>query len=167
MRKHTVAAALMAGLFCMPAARAQEMNETERFARAYMEHYSAVDWDTMEGYLAEDVVFADPTAMGPDYGEDGALYEGREAVMEALRSFSASYNPIELGFEWDTVFESNGRVVFMGHVNALYPARTEGQNFRWRAEQVTVVTVRDGVVIRHDDYANYANPEQGLIPAAE
>ena len=86
---------------------------------------------------------------------------------KTLRSFSASYNPIELGFEWDTVFESNGRVVFMGHVNALYPARTEGQNFRWRAEQVTVVTVRDGVVIRHDDYANYANPEQGLIPAAE
>jgi ketosteroid isomerase-like protein len=167
MKKHTVAAALIASLAWMPAAWAQEMSEAEQLARAYMEHYSAVDWDAMETYLAEDVVFSDPTALGPDYGEDGAHYEGREAVMASLRTFSETYNPIELGCEWDTVFESNGRVVFMGHVNALYPARTEGQNFRWRAEQVTVVTVRDGKVIRHDDYANYATPEQGLIPAAE
>ena len=167
MKNHTVAAALIASLAWMPAAWAQEMSEAEQLAREYMEHYSAVDWDAMEAFLAEDAVFADTTAMGPDYGEDGVMYEGRDEVMASLRSFSARYNPIELGFEWDTVFESNGRVVFMGHVNALYPARTEGQNFRWRAEQVTVVTVRDGKAIRHDDYANYATPEQGLIPAAE
>ena len=51
----------------------------------------------------------------------------------------------------------------MGEVNALYPTETEGQTFRWHAPQVTVITVRDGQVIQHQDYANYASPDQSLL----
>ena len=40
------------------------------------------------------------------------------------------------------------------YFNAL--AATRG--LRWRAEQVIILTVRDGQVVRHEDYANYSAP---------
>jgi ketosteroid isomerase-like protein len=158
-------AALAAMISLAASAHAQEMSDAERLARDYMEHYSAVDWDGMEAFLAEDVVFADTTAMGENYGPDGIHFESREEAMAMLRQFGAQFQPIELGFVWETIFESNGRVVFMGHVNALYPTEQDGQVFRWRAEQVAVITVRDGVIVRHEDFANYAAPERGLVAA--
>lgn len=165
--KFSTPAAIMAGLLILPAAMAQEMSDAERLARDYMGRYSAADWDGMGPYLADDAVFSDPTAMGDGLGAEGLLHEGRDDILAALREFGDTYHPLELGFEWDTVFESNGRVVFTGHVNALYATEDPAQNFRWRAEQVTVLTVRNGRVVRQDDYANYAAPEQGLVPAGE
>ena len=82
-----------------------------------------------------------------------------------LQDFVDQYHPIELGFVWDDVFESNSRVIFIGHVNALYPTQDPAQRFRWRSQQVTVVTVEDGRVVEHRDYANYPGAEQGLVPA--
>lgn len=140
--------------------------EAETVARAYMALYSSVDWDGMEALLAENARFRDTTAETPDTGPDGFAEDSRDGMMAELRAFSETYNPIELGFEWDQVFTSNSRVVFIGHVNALYPTETPGQNFRWRAEQVTVITVRDGLVVSHQDFANYAHPEQGLVAAS-
>lgn len=160
--KHSLSAFAAIALFAT-GALAQPAPGAEHIAREYMAAYSAVDWDTMEGFLAGNAVFDDPTALGEDIGVDGLHHEGREAMMTALRAFADTYHPIELGFVWDTVFESNGRVVFMGEVNALYPTETEGQTFRWHAPQVTVITVRDGQVIQHQDYANYASPDQSLV----
>ncbi|WP_291843858.1 nuclear transport factor 2 family protein [Maricaulis sp.] len=152
-------------LMAAPALHAQgDANASaETIALTYMSHYSDVDWDAMEALLAEDVVFRDPTAESPELGAAGIAGNGRDAMMSLLRAFSETYHPIELGFEWDKVFTSNSRVVFVGHVNALYPAQEEGQVFRWRSEQVTVITVRDGLVVEHQDFANYVSPEQGLI----
>ncbi|RKQ96814.1 MULTISPECIES: nuclear transport factor 2 family protein [Maricaulis] len=150
-----------------PALSAQDDTnaEAEAIARTYMDHYSAVDWDAMEAMLAADMVFSDTTAQGESYGPDGIQEDGRDAMMATLREFGERYHPIELGFEWDDVFASNSRVVFIGHVNALYPTQSEGQVFRWRSRQVSVITVRDGQVVAHQDFANYAAPEQGLIAA--
>lgn len=156
---------ITAALVSVQAETEAQMSAAESLAREYMVHYSAFDLDAMETYLAEDVIFSDPTALGEGLGEDGLYHEGRAHTMEALREFDAQYGVLELGFEWDTVFESNGRVVFTGHVNARYPTQDPDQHFRWRAEQVTVITVRDGQIIRQDDFANYAGPDQGMVPA--
>ena len=143
---------------------AQEAGNAEAVARAYMAAYSQVDWEGMAAFMADDIVFADNTATGTD-DPDGIETEGREALLEMLRGFEAQYHPIELGFVWDSVFESNGTVVFIGHVNALYPTEAEGQVFRWRSQQVAAVTVRGGLVVEHRDFANYPGAEQGLVPA--
>ena len=164
---------VLAGLACTatlmlaPAALAQgEANlAAEEIARTYMAHYSNLELDAMEAMLADDVAFRDPTAETEEHGFDGLTSAGRDAMMGLLREFVETYDPIELGFEWDQIYTSNSRVIFIGHVNALYPTQTEGQNFRWRSDQVSVVTVRDGMVVRHDDFANYATPEQGMIAA--
>jgi ketosteroid isomerase-like protein len=146
-----------------PALAQDDMTDAERIAREYMAHYNALDLDAMEGFWADDVEFFDVTAMGPETGPDGlAMHSGAEA-REMLSEFIETNQPIELGFDWHTIFESNGRVIFMGEVNALYPTQTEGQVFRWSAEQVTVITVRDGKIIRQRDFANYANPDRSLV----
>ena len=153
-------------LVLSPTALAQdaEIGEAEHIARDYMAAYSGVDFETMATFMAEDMMFSDPTATGTD-NPVGIQTEGREATLAMLNAFAAQYNPIELGFVWDTVFESNNRVVFMGHVNAIYPTDDPTQVFRWRAAQTAVVTVMDGQVVRHQDFANYSGAEQGLIPA--
>jgi len=142
---------------------AEDMSDSEKIAREYMNQYSAVNLEMMESYLAEDVIFSDPTAMGPDIASDGIYHEGRDEALAALREFVENAHPIELGFIWDTVFESNDRVVFIGEVNALYPTEKKGQVFRWQSPQVTVLTLREGKIIRHVDYANYATPDLSLL----
>jgi ketosteroid isomerase-like protein len=153
----------LAALITMPAMAGAQ--DAEAIARAYMAAYSTVNIEAMTPYMAEDMVFDDPTALGEGLGPDGIHREGRVAALGMLQEFFDNYHPIELGFVWDTVFASNDRVVFTGHVNALYPTETEGQVFRWRANQVSVITVRDGLLVHHQDFANYAAPEQGLMPA--
>lgn len=144
-------------------ATAQEAGETEALARAYMAAYSELDLDAMEGFLAEDVIFTDQTSTDPAH-PGGIDLLGRDALRQTLDDFIAQYQPITLGFEWETVFESNSRVVFIGHVNALYPTEDPAQRFRWRSRQVTVLTVDNGRVVEHRDYANYPGAEQGLVP---
>ena len=139
----------------------------ERMARDYMAHYSAANWDAMAPMMAEDIVYWDPTATGHGNGggDNGYRYEGREAALQALHEFSERYHPITLGFVWDTVFQSNNRVVFIGHADARYPMGTPDMLFRWHAPQVTVLTVRDGRVVRHEDFADYVGAETGPVPA--
>ena len=153
-------------LLLAPAALAQdaEMSDVEQVARDYMAAYSAVDFETMAGFMAEDIVFSDSTAPGTG-SPDGIQETGRDSALAMLNEFVETYHPIGLNFVWDTVFESNDRVVFMGHVNATYPTEQPGQVFRWRAAQTSVVTVRDGMIVRHQDFADYAHAEQGLVPA--
>ncbi|WP_420430354.1 nuclear transport factor 2 family protein [Hyphobacterium sp.] len=129
---------------------------------AYMAAYSAADFDAMEPFMAEDVVFSDPTATG--LGEAGLLHHGRAETMAAVRDFAAEYNPIALNFEWDTVFESNDRYVFMGSVNALYPVEEDGMVYRWSAPQATVIRLRDGLVVEQFDFADYEGAVQGIVP---
>ena len=149
-------------MLAAPPALAQDTGEAETVARAYMDAYSQVHWDGMAALMADDIVFADNTATGTD-NPDGIETEGRAALLEMLAGFEAQHHPIELGFVWDTIFSSNDTVVFIGHVNALYPTEDPAQRFRWRSQQVTAITVRDGLVVEHRDYANYPGAEQGLV----
>jgi ketosteroid isomerase-like protein len=130
---------------------------------AYMAAYSAADFDAMERFMAEDVVFTDPTAVG--MGETGLLHHGRDEIMAALREFDAQYNPIGLNFAWDTAYESNDRYVFMGRVNATYPVEQEGMVFRWSAPQTTVIHLRDGRVVEQFDFVDYEGAAQEIVPA--
>ncbi len=136
----------------------------EDHARAYMAAYSELDLDAMRAWLNEDTVFVDET-----YAEDGDpgphILNGEDAVIALLENFVAELNPIGLNFEWDFVFESNDRVVFSGWVNARYPTENPDEVFQWRARQVTILTVRDGQVVEHRDFANWEAPDEQILPA--
>jgi ketosteroid isomerase-like protein len=154
--------AVAGGLLLSVAASAQNSDaETRAIVDAYMAHYSAAEFDAMAAYMAEDVVFIDPTAAG--LGEAGLAHHSRDEIMTALREFASQNNPIGLNFEWDTVFESNDRYVFMGRVNATYPVQQEGMVFRWSAAQTTVIHMREGLVVEQYDFADYEGAEQVLV----
>jgi len=161
--KHAIAWAAAAVLLIGAPVLAQDHDEIERLARDYMEHYAAADWDAMAPMMAEDILFWDPTAVTDHTAEAGVRHEGREATLQALRAFSERYHPITLGFQWETVFESNGRVVFIGRSDARYPMDAPGRQFRWSAPQVTVLTMRGGLVVRHEDFADYPGAEAGPV----
>jgi ketosteroid isomerase-like protein len=126
--------------------------ENERVARAYMDAYSRADWDGMARYMAEDFVFQDRS--NPDTSFP-ARFEGRAAAVSMLKAFGRDGGIVELGFEFPTVFASKDVVVFSGYVNTINvpPGKTEA--LKWRARQVTVLTLRNGEIVLHEDFADY------------
>lgn len=152
---------LMGGLAQAQSGTETEMTEAERVARAYMEAYSNVDFDAMGQLMAEDIVFEDPTSIPA--GHSGIHREGREAVLQGFREFEQRDHPITLGLQWGIVYESNDRVIFMGQVQARFPSRQRNRDVIWASPQTSVVTVEDGRVVHHVDYADYDNARQGLV----
>lgn len=123
----------------------------EQVARQYVAAYSAADWDAMEPFMSDDFVLVDRTH--PQLA--GQKFEGRSAVLAMLRDFGERGGVRGLFLDFPVVFESSGIVVFTGHVNTLSRAPEVGFGLRWRADQVTILTVREGKVVRHEDFANY------------
>ncbi|MGE0737458.1 MAG: nuclear transport factor 2 family protein [Alphaproteobacteria bacterium] len=136
-------------------------NEAERVARAYVAAYSAANWDGMAQYMGDEFVLIDRTNPDPNFTPE---YRSREAALAMLRRFGTEGGIIELGFEFPVVFESNGIVVFQGHVNTFGAPPGRDFAYRWRAQQVTVLTIRNGRVVRHEDFANYAAPTVTRVP---
>ncbi|MDP1629798.1 MAG: nuclear transport factor 2 family protein [Caulobacter sp.] len=136
-----------------PAAAAEAPpTEAERVARAYIDRYSAADWDGMAALMAPDFVLIDRTNPDPDFTP---RYGSPAEALAMLRRFSAAAGLIELGFDFPLVFESNGVVVFQGWVNALSTGPTPDAAVKWRTRQVSVITVRNGKVVHHEDFADY------------
>lgn len=123
-------------------------------ARRYVDAYSAADWDGMAPVMSEDFVFVDRT----NAELAGQEFRGRDAALAMFRQFGQQGRIVGLFLDFPVVFESQGVVVFSGHVNTLSRAAEPGYGLRWRAEQVIILTVRDGQVVRHEDYANYSAP---------
>ncbi|MEZ5891855.1 MAG: nuclear transport factor 2 family protein [Parvularculaceae bacterium] len=123
-------------------------------ARSYIAAYSSADWDGMAALMSEDVEFVDRTNPDPNAIP---VYRGRSAVLAMLHEFGETGGVVELGFDFPQEFESNGIAVFSGRVNTLSVAPGASIGYRWRADQVIALTVRDGKVVRHEDFADYAH----------
>jgi ketosteroid isomerase-like protein len=140
-------------IFGFAVAHAGEPSDAERIARTYLAAYSAIDTAAMARHMSPDAVFADQTAPKSEGGPH--LITGRDAFLDKFKTFGLE----RIGYELANVFESNGRTVFVGRVNAFYP-KPDGTRLRWHSAIVTVVTVEDGQVVRHDDYVDYPGAKQ-------
>ena len=142
-------------------AQAGESSAVEQVARAYMQAYSDANWDAMAPYMGDEYVLIDRTNPDPEFQPE---HRGRDTALAMMRAFGRDQGVIELGFEFPTVFESNNIVVFSGFVNVHAAPPGVDYAYRWRAEQVTVLTIRDDRVVRHEDYANYRTPTTTRLP---
>jgi len=142
-----------------------DAHDAEQVARAYLAAYNVLDLDTMERFMSEDIVFVDSTNPDPENAPDGTHIRGSAAFVESIRAFVEMMGVTTLGFEWEWIFKSNDRVVLSGWMNALMPAEDPAANFRWRTRQVVVLTIVDGRVVRHEDFIDYENAEEGIVPA--
>lgn len=152
-RRHLIS--LVCALAAAPAlatARESGPAANEQVARAYMEAYSKADWDGMARFMSEDFVFLDRSNPDPNFPK---RFEGRAAVVAMLKAFGKNGGIVELGFDFPAVFASNDVVVFSGYVNTINvpPGRTDA--LKWRARQVTVLTLKDGKIVLHEDFADY------------
>ena len=159
MSPHHMLKALLAFVIAVcfaVAARAGEPSAAERLARDYLAAYSAADTVAMARFLSYDAVFADQTARPADGGP--IVLIGRDVFLKQFQTYGLK----RLEYELANVFESNGRVVFIGHVNASYP-RSAGGTSRFRSRIITVITVEAGQVARHEDFADYTNAEKTVL----
>lgn len=140
----------------IPSAAAQPDRdvEAERVARAYVAAYSAADWDGMARYMSPDFVLIDRTNPDPSFLPE---YRTPATALGMLRKFGSEGAVHALDLDFPVVFASNGVVVFQGHVNTRSTPPARDGTFVWRARQVTVITIRDGLVERHEDLADYAH----------
>lgn len=121
-------------------------------AEAYLKAYQALDLRAVEALLAPDARFEDPTSTDVPGIGGPFRWEGRDAVIAGLRGWTQSVRRIDYTIR--DRYEASGRVVFIGTAAALIaaPSGLVRTNF----PIVTIVTLRDGKVIEHRDYTDYA-----------
>lgn len=167
-----VSMALMAALSLSVSAFAQEeaeaeaeMSEAEQIARAYMDAYSALDWNQVRALTSEDFRFYDPTYID-EQGENSDPWEGQDAVIAMMDGWTSESGM--LGFRYTTplVFENAGITVFVGRVITPYFAGP-GREWHWESDIVSIIRVEDGKVVEHLDYVNYQDAFEGLRQIAE
>lgn len=152
LQRMAIALVLGLGVAAPAMAKPPAPTEGESIARAYMQAYSDADWDAMAPFMAEDFVLVDRTNPDPTFQPE---YKGPDAALRMMRAFGRDQGVIELGFDFPVVFESNNIVVFSGFVNVHAAPPGADFAYKWRTEQVSVIAVRDGMVVRHEDFANY------------
>ncbi len=140
----------------------QTVTSAEEVGRAYISAYSLADWNRMATFMGDSIALVDRTNPDPKFV---AITQGRGAVLAMLRTFGASGGVEALDFDFPIVFASNSVVVFAGRVNTLSRPRGGADAYRWRSDQVIALTIHDGKVVRHEDFADYAHPRVERVPA--
>ena len=147
--------AAIAMLLVTPAfAEDSKESETIAIAKSYIAAYSTFDVSVMESFLADDMVFFDPTSSTENADGGPFKFEGKEAVMKGLGEYAALYETFTLTYNLERYYESQDIVVFVAQLG--YEGSTkDGQTFEGGAPMVTAITVKDGKVSRHVDYFDY------------
>ena len=161
LRKLALVLMMLSGAAAPSLAEKPVPNESEKVARAYMQAYSDANWDAMAPFMADDFVLVDRTNPDPSFEPE---YKGPDAALRMIRAFGRDQGVIELGFEFPVVFESNNIIVFSGFVNVHAAPPGADYAYKWRTEQVSVITVKDGRVARHEDFANYGAATTTRLP---
>lgn len=118
-------------------------------ADAYMSAYHHLDLEALETLYDEDAVFIDPTVAGQP---EVFSWTGRDRILGELAGWRTGM--VRFEFQADRVFESAGRVVYIGHV--VSEVRRANGSRKFTYPLVTIVTVQDGRIVEHRDYTDYA-----------
>lgn len=120
-------------------------------ARAYLDAYQAFDLSRLASLYAEEATFDDPTSLTLN-GVPGVpfVWRGRDAILSGIRAWTQQA-VTSLHYDIEDVYESSGRVVFIGAADSIGPSGSAQSRFRI----VTIVTIENGLVTEHRDYADY------------
>jgi ketosteroid isomerase-like protein len=155
-RKCVVMGILLLG-FAMPvdAAPTHRDGDPVIIARAetYLTAYQSLDLPALASLLAADARFDDPTSTEMQAVGGPFVWEGREAVLAGLAGW-VRQSVRRIDYDLREVYEASGRVVFIGTASPLM--QTADGLIRATYPIVTIVTVRDGHIVEHRDYTNYA-----------
>ncbi|MEM1180914.1 MAG: nuclear transport factor 2 family protein [Acidobacteriota bacterium] len=123
-------------------------------AMRYLQALYGQDSATLETVASESLLFHDPTAV--ELGQGPVRFEGREAVVDFFRASLATVESSR--FEVVRRFTAGEKTV----LELTYVVRGDGEVFgaagtdlELHIPGVTVLTVRDGKVLEHQDFIDY------------
>jgi uncharacterized protein (TIGR02246 family) len=162
MKRLSVAFALLAALtLALGTVLAQDQDDeaaAEEVNQQWQERFNAGDAEGVAELYTEDAVF---------YDSDGSVYEGRDAIQEAIQEFidagfrDASLEPIEVEVLNDTAYQ-----ILRYSVQDDEGETVEGYN-------LSILKHENGEWLIHRDFANFVMPEEllgalvGEAPTAE
>ena len=152
--KFVIRCAALAALLISPAIADDAVNTSVEVAEAYLAAYSTFETANIEPFLADEMVFMDPTSE--DESADGGpfMFDGKEAVLKGLGDYAAQYSSFTLSYDVKKRYESEGVVVFIADLTwSLVTA--DDKSMTAGAPIVTAVTVKDGKVVNHLDLYDY------------
>ncbi|WP_375205881.1 nuclear transport factor 2 family protein [Hyphococcus sp.] len=154
MKKFIIACA---GFLFIAQAHAEEMNSADAISVAedYLAAYSTFDVEIMAPFIADDMVFADPTSTEQNADGGAFMFDGKAAVLKGLGDYAAQYKSFSVDYDIERRYESNGVVVFVAQLTYDLVTKDD-RTFTGAAPIVTAVTVRDGKVVKHLDLYDYA-----------
>jgi len=128
---------------------------TIEIAQTYLDAYLAQDVEVLRDMYAPEVVFTDRTSL--DIADITAPfhYEGKDEVLGFIELLGKTV--VNARYELDRAFEASGEVVFIGQ--GVFTFAGDSGQLEYRAAVVTIVSVRDGLITEHRDYADYKGME--------
>lgn len=125
-------------------------------AEAYLAAYQALDLPAIAAAMTPDARFEDPTSTDVPGIGGPFKWDGRDAVIAGLRTWTQSVRRIDYIIR--DMYEASGRVVFIGTASALIETRDGAARTTF-----PIVTIRDGKVIEHRDYTDYAGAKTAKV----
>ena len=126
-------------------------NDIDMIVDEYMEAYKSFDVDRVETLISEDFDFHDPTSEALP---EPFITSGRDNVLRKWSAYRATVDEHRFIYEVERRFSYSGHVVLIGQ--AGWHVVADGQLSQSMMPIVTIITVRDGMVVAHRDYVDYA-----------
>ena len=139
---------------------AQEISQIDLASRYYLALYAG-DHETVRSLASSDMTFEDPSAPA-EFGLPAKIDD-----LNTFLEFMKSSLPVGVEIEITNSFASNDLVVLnvatQGTVPASYFEMGEG-SVSYSVAGVSVLSIENGLVVRHTDYFDYPGLTESLKP---
>lgn len=148
----TAAAALiLTAAPCLAQTAPRQSGDQAAISRAleYLDAYERLDVAELSQLYSEGAAFVDETSLALP---EPFMWTGRDTILAGIGGWKSTVRGLE--YHLTDAFESAGRVVFVGTVDATSIGLNGDVTFIFPV--VTIVTLEGGQVVEHRDYADYA-----------
>lgn len=129
-------------------AHAQDL---KTLSRQYIDAYFSMDQDKYGEFLAEDVIWSDPTWSEVD--PNNKPVSGKVAVLTHLKT--ATMGLTNLSYSIEEHFVSGPIAVFEGIMKYTFTDNSSGKAFDFSLREVSVLEFRKDKIIKHTDYSDF------------
>jgi len=124
-------------------------DSSQAVGERYLKAYVALDWEAVEGMLAENASFQDPTA---ELIFGGRLISGRAGMMSFFRQ---NYAGLEMSFVESRAVYSGHYAIIEGELTWSAPLQDGPRVTSKDGAFVLILRIEGGKVVEHRDYTTY------------
>ncbi len=152
------ALAAFALLMLAPGVRAEDAAPDPRapvmvIADNYMAAYQELDLGRIAPLLSDDARFVDPTSFDMPGFAAPFDFQGRDAILAGIEGFKTNYGLVRVPYAVSHRIAGMHDVAYIGEVQS--EVNTAQGVIRYAYPIITIIKVRDGLVVEHRDYVDY------------